>query len=254
MSSKWTRGGHRANKKRSDFSKFVNFLIDKSERDPSHPIQINKLASEHGVEKRRLYDLMNVLVACDICVKTDSHIYRWLTVRNARSAVQRISKENELKAITIPISDLLTLPDSPSIGLMTSTFISAFVLFNVTIMNIREVAILLSSAKNHPKPILRRLYLVAFLLERVGLLRHRQKVGDYEIDVNIEETCLRSIRELAREGLFPPYTVEHYLSRIDAHFIRVLFRERERCLVALRQQKGRIDEGDQAGEKEVTDV
>lgn len=237
MTKRPTRGRPPFIKRRHDFAQFVDQLIEDHEANPDETIQINLIATEQGVEKRRLYDLMNVLVTCDVCVKTDTHIYRWLSLDNTRKAVQRISREIELRAMTQSISELLTLPDSPSIGLMTSMFIGTFLFFNMPTMNIREVALLLSSVTNQQKPILRRLYLVAFLLERIGLLKHKQKMSDYEIDVNIEAVSLTTFQELSREGLFPPTSIEYHLNRFDGNFFRALFRQRQESLVLLRQMK-----------------
>ena len=245
MNKRPTRGRPPFLKRRTDFAQFVHQLIDTYEKTPDGTIQINMIAAEQGVEKRRLYDLMNVLVACDVCVKTDTHLYRWLSISNTSKAVQRISKDMELRAMTMSVSELLTLPDSPPIGLMTTVFIGTFLFFNMSTMNIRDVALLLSSVTNQQKQILRRLYLVAFLLERIGLLKHKQKIGDYEINANVEAICLESLQELSREGMFPPSSVEYHLNRFDENFVRALFRQREDSLMLLKQSKWmHADEGD----------
>ena len=231
---KQSRGG---SKRKTDFSQFVDRLIQKNEKRPNGTLQINRLSFEHGIEKRRLYDLMNVLVACDSCAKTDSHSYRWLALKNAKSAVERIAKEIESRAIDTPISDVFVLPDSPSIGLMTTMFIGAFTYFNVRFMNIRDVALLMSTDEAHYKPILRRLYLVAFLLERVGLFRHEQKMGDYELTVDVQSACEKGLVELAQEGRFPPCSIEYRLNRFDQNYMRAAYRDRKEYLQHLAELK-----------------
>ena len=222
--------GKRGPRRRGDFSQFVDRLIQKNEKRPDQTIQINRLSFEHGIEKRRLYDLMNVLVACNICIKTDVHNYRWTSLGNARDTVQRISLELEFKSLETPVSDLFILPNSPPIGLMTTMFIGAFLFFNLASMNIRDISMLMASDAAHYKPILRRLYLVAFLLERLGLFKHNQKMGDYEITVDVERTCLNSLNDLARGGKFPPTAIEYQLNRIDQNYVRMISRERQRQL------------------------
>ena len=225
-----TKQVNRGTRRRSDFSDFVDRLIARNEKRPNQAIQINRLAFENGIEKRRLYDLMNVLVACNICTKIDTHNYRWLSLGNARIAVQRVSLELESRALDTPIIDLFVLPSSPSIGLMTTMFIGAFLFFNLASMNIRDASILMASDAAHYKPILRRLYLVAFLLERVGLFRHKQKMGDYEILADVELTCKNSLTELSREGRFPPSSIEYRLNRFDDNYMRVVSDARQKQL------------------------
>lgn len=253
MSSR-KKPGRPGGKRKTDFSQFVDRLIQKHEKRPNASLQINRLSFEHGIEKRRLYDLMNVLVACDVCVKTDCHSYRWASLKNAKSAVQRIAKEIESKAIDTPIASVFVLPDSPSIGLMTTMFIGTFTYFNVPALNIRDVSLLMSSDEAHHKPILRRLYLVAFLLERVGLFRHEQKMGDYEITVDVPHICATILVELVREGRFPPSSVEYRLNRFDQNYLKVAYRDRQEYLRRLPELKMNPNKMETPAQQEALEV
>lgn len=228
------RSRGRTGGRRNDFAHFVDQLIEKSEGKPNLPLQINKIATEYGVEKRRLYDLMNVLVACDVCRKTESHVYRWLSINNAQQAVRRISREIEERAIENGINTLFKLPESPAIGVMTAMFIGSFAFFSMTRINIRDISLLMASDARHYKPVLRRLYLVAFLLERVGLLKHVHKVGDYEITVNVKEICEASLMDLLRDGRFPPTCVEFMLNRFGVNYMTTIHAHRRESFDRLR--------------------
>ena len=167
--------------RRNDFSSFIDKLLQHYEGHQGSDIQVNSLALDNHFEKRRLYDLLNVLAACDICSKYDTHTYKWNTILNIHRTVEKIAADFETKALSGTIEDIFRLPDSPSIGVITHKFIGTFLFFNMKIISIRDVAMLMAIDQCHFKPILRRLYLVAYILERIGLFKHSQKKGTYQI-------------------------------------------------------------------------
>lgn len=226
-------------KRNMDFSEFIDHLIRKYENKPGSMIQINSLSSESSIEKRRLYDLLNVLVACDICDKTDSHNYIWKSINNKINAVEQISYDLENKAIHhYTVEDIFILPDSPSIGLITTRFIGVFLYLNINSLNIRDAALAMATDETHFKPILRRLYLVAYLLERIGLFKHSQKIGEYQLDFDIQATCIKSLEDLARNQIIPADSIEYQLNRFDEHYLQTKFKSRRENFIGhLRKRK-----------------
>ena len=231
-------------KRRNDFSEFIDQLIQKYEDAPDPNIQINSLSMENNVEKRRLYDLLNVLVACSVCSKTDSHTYRWNSIRKTSESVKKISLELEAKSINETIEEIFELPDSPSIGLITNRFIGAFLFFNLSTINIRDVAALMASDEAHYKPILRRLYLVAYLLERIGLFKHSQKIGEYVIDVDVRSVCRHSLEELAKADEFPPDSIEYQLNRFDDNYLDTVYTARRDVFVNMIRKGNRSQQSE----------
>ncbi|OHT02050.1 hypothetical protein TRFO_30918 [Tritrichomonas foetus] len=206
-------------KRRNDFSEFIDGLIKKYEDRPNSVIQINSLSNENTIEKRRLYDLLNVLAACDICTKTDQHNYIWNSIKNSKKAISRISYELECRSINETTDEIFILHDSPSIGLVTTRFIGIFLYLNIDTSNIRDAALFMSSDEPHYKTILRRLYLVAFLLERIGLFTRTQKNGEYKLNVDVKSICIKSLEKLARAEEFPPDSIEYQLNRFDQNYL-----------------------------------
>ena len=223
--------------RKSDYGKFVNNLLTQCEKTPHKTLRINSLSIESGIEKRRLYDLMNVLLACDVCKRIDSHSFRWNGLQNIPSALQQISLHTEKKAATHDLEQLFLLPESPGIGLMTNHFLASFMYFGKVVMNIRDIALLMSVDTEKARPILRRLYLVAFLLERTGLVSHSQKIGEYIIDANILAIQKNTFLTLKQDGIFPAYSVEFMLSRIDDVFLKKLGHYRKSKLLFVLSQK-----------------
>jgi hypothetical protein len=93
-------------------------------------------------------------------------------------------------------------------------------------LNIRDAALIMAPDEDRAKPVRRRLYLVAYLLEHIGLLKHSQKIGEYKLVADLLRTTMDAISELLKEGEFPPDSITYQLSRIDETFVTRLHSER----------------------------
>ena len=218
--------GKSSSRRKGDFSEFIDRLLQRFEESTQQYIQINSISTETGVEKRRLYDLMNVLVACGVCTKTDTHTYRWDGMASFQGALKAILRDVELRGIAQPIDNLFLLPESPTIGTLATFFISVFLYIGAKKLNIRDAALIMSPDEERSKPVLRRLYLVAYLLEHIGVLQHAQRIGEYELEADVDTVSTSVISGLAREGEFPPDTIEYRMKRLDASFIRRVHEQR----------------------------
>lgn len=218
-------------KRNQNFSLFIDSLIQKYDGKPDSIIQVNNIANETGVEKRRLYDLMNVLVACEICTKADTHLYRWNGIHAFNTTLKKIAKEVELKAMHTDIEHLFLIPDSPTIGSLTTQFLGAYTYLGIPSMNIRDAALLMSIDEDKAKPILRRLYLVAYLLEHIGIFKHASKIGEYEISADVIQISKETFSELQNDGEFNPKQIEFCMNRFDSNYLNATHSERREDFV-----------------------
>jgi hypothetical protein len=215
------------------FSEVIDWIVRTFESHPHSTLQLNSLVTETGIEKRRLYDLVNVLIACGICTKTDTHSYLWLGLSAFRSTARRIAREIENRSMQYDLEKLFVLRDSPAIGVLTSSFIGVFLHFGPAEINIRDAAVLMSADEASAKPIRRRLYLVAFLLERLGLVKHSDAIGGYEFATDISSIAIEVLGELAAAQQFPPNSIAYQLNRIEKPYIRRLHANRRTALARL---------------------
>lgn len=233
-------------KRKSDFSVFITTLMQRYEESPQQYLQINTLSTETGVEKRRLYDLMNVLVACGICSKTNTHTYRWEGRASFHSAFVQIMKETEIRSIRYPLDTLFLLPESPPIGTVTSYFLGIFGFLGMNTIGIRDAAVLMAPDDEKSKQVLRRLYLVAYLLEHTVLTKHSQNMGEYTIAEDLPSLTTSVIEEIVSEGEYGPDRIENKLNRIDANFVRNLYEHRRREFAKLLRLKSITPDGPQS--------
>ena len=218
-------------KKKMDFSEFIDKLIKKYNGKENSIIHINSLSLENTIEKRRLYDLLNVMVALGICVKSGSHNYIWKSMDNIKDAFSTISYDIESRSIYESANEIFALPDSPSIGLITTKFLGIFLYLNIKTLNIRDAALFLASDNDHFKPVLRRLYLVAYLLERVRVFKRSSKIGEYQLDIDVDSICIKTLEKLARAEEFPPDSIEYQLNRFDANYLNMIHAARRFSMI-----------------------
>ncbi|OHT10401.1 hypothetical protein TRFO_20366 [Tritrichomonas foetus] len=202
-----------------DFSLFIDRFITSKEGGADKRIQINTISDETGIEKRRLYDLMNVLCAFGVCNKTDIHRYVWTSMNQINISLLEIAKsveKNATKAQTF--NNLFVLPESPSVGCLATTIASIFIFFGSHVMNIHDISLFLSN-KQSEKQLLRRLYLVTYMLEKIKILRHGSRIGEYEITCDVRKLSKMAFEELANKGEFPPDSIEFQLNRFTDDFL-----------------------------------
>jgi hypothetical protein len=120
------------------------------------------------------------------------------------------------------LESLLRLPESPTIGVLTSGFVGLFLHLGPAQISIRDAAVLMSSNQAGAKSICRRLYLVAFLLEHLGLARHSESIGEYEFTPDLAKITVEILSELATTRQFAPGSIAAHLNRIEEPFVRSL--------------------------------
>lgn len=213
-------------KSKNDFALFISRLISSYECNMMPIIRINEISIQSGIEKRRIYDLMNVLTAFSVVSKLGANNYKWEGMDQAQKVMKQCSENFALKTSKEVSGDIFILPESAGIGKLAYNFVSLFFFFGFKNLNIRDASILMASNEVRSKPILRRLYLVSFLLEHIGFIKHRKNIGDYELKANIRKITKNSYDKLNKEGFFTQYTIECQINRFDNSFLNTLFMER----------------------------
>ena len=233
--------------KKSNFSDFVKNFLRSHENEVGTIIQINQLSLESGIEKRRLYDFMNVLVACSICTKYNNHSYQWVGMSSLNELLPSISHEIEVRAIREDATFIFALPKSPTVGNLINSFLGVFLYFGIPSFHIKDIALLFSDNDEKLKPILRRLYLVSFLLERIGIMKHSNKVGQCQINADLSQVMKNTFETMSKNGEFPPDCIEHQLNRFDDLYItRLRIDRREQLFNHLQARVNRIKKGSKA--------
>ena len=219
-----------------DFKKVISHIMKILPKIPHDLIQISKLANQCGIEKRRLYDLMNALVACGICSKPTQHSYLWHGFGASKQTLVSIFKEF-FSYSQENLSNAILLKNAPTIGTVTSSYLSIFAFFLIQNLSIRNASIILSGDFHSTKSVLRRLYLVTYILECVGLITKTTFPGDYCLAFNVKSIALEGLTQMASESLFSPETIEAQMHHFNEAYMKSLIQTRHSLLMQILEEK-----------------
>lgn len=211
--------------KRNSFRSVLHEIIRMAD-EKDGDVSILYLTREKKYEKRRIYDLVNVLSAVGICTRAWVNSFHWNGLDNVRNALKEMGKELELRAFQDCILTNLQLPASAQLGIVVKNFLWIFLYFGRRSANIHCAASILASEYVSQKKVLRRLYLVTQVLEHTGVVRHLQTIGEYQICYDVSEIMLEVLQEMHANKEFPDESVWALLSSVNPEHLREIHRKR----------------------------
>lgn len=139
----------------------------------------------------------------------------------------RYGIQNEREAQEHTIIDIFRVGQSPNLGTLVTKFLSLYVFLGETCINIREAVILMSDSLEHSKKVLRRLYLVVFVLEQAGIIEHGSAYSNYVLRQPLDVIIGAIFQEVPNLNMFPEESVEILLNRLDKVYIRTAHMRRQ---------------------------
>jgi hypothetical protein len=193
----------------ASFRTAIQSLVVKLQNSPPGEYGISAIREEFQFQKRRLYDVVNVLEAIGCCTKRSTDIVFWNGLSNIPKA---LSKLQEMRCLTDPGADIEDfVPDDKFIAIsrFTVAFILCFLALRTRVLNIKRIALFLSRKNGRYKTTLCKLYQISHILEAVGVVQKSVVPGEmrlsdqYFADLDMPETesrgdmtALFSIRSL----------------------------------------------------------
>lgn len=214
-------------KEKPNFGQFIKNLVIEQENGNHDIIFMERLVEQSGIEKRRLADLFSALTALGVCSRIQVACYKWLSMEKIAENIKNISFILEKNSLTIPVAELFDAAHSLSIGDLSIKLIEVFVYFGIREMTLKAIATICTINSSGSKQVLRRLYLVAYLLEQLGILTHTTIRGVYRCELNLKEIITDSINELIKQRIVPDISIEMLLSRVDDAYILSILDRRQ---------------------------
>ena len=208
---------------RQQFGVFIHRVIRQLQLSMNVPVRFADIAD---CDKRRQSDLFNILDALQVFGHVSDKLVVWRGFGATTAAYVRKGVENEIKSYTHTIQEIFRVGTSPSLGTLVENFVSLYVYLGVDCLNIREVVNLMADSPEQAKKVLRRLYLVVFVLEQVGLLVHGFEYSSYVLKQPLDVILTAIFQEVPRLCVFPEESVEALLNRLDTVYIRSLHKAR----------------------------
>lgn len=196
-------------------------IIADFERTMPTNINIVNVASEYGIQHRRVYDLFNLLSSLGICRTIERGKLSWVGISAISTAIERTYSKIECDSLTKPFSTLFNLGKSPSLGEIATHFIAMYMFFDVETLLLRQVSSVFHDPRSDIKSLERRMYLVLNFLEILGIVAHTMKTNEYKLiyDVTIPKrnALLQKQKLLAMTS---PYSIESLLNKLDGPFTK----------------------------------
>lgn len=208
---------------REQFGTFIQRVIRQLEISQNSPVRFADIAD---CDKRRQSDLFNILDALEVFGHISDKLIVWRGFGATTAAFVRYGVQNELRAHTESIVEIFQVGQSPSLSTLVIKFISLFIFLGIDSLNIREVVNLFADNPEHAKKVLRRLYLVVFVLEQSGVIEHGYAYSNYILKQPLDVIVSAIFQEVPRLRMFPEESVEALLNRLDDVYIKNLHRRR----------------------------
>ena len=173
---------------------------------------------------------MNFLVSLGVCFKSDDNCFGWVGLDNISDTIYRIAMENEKRSFIEDSNNLFNGGISPTIGNLAHKIIGIYIYYGEQQMNLKIIASIIAPMEEKARPILRRLYLVAFFLEQIGILVHTDKQCVYGFIPSCCPILIKVYDELSNVNINIPLAIFKMLNNIPNSFIKHIYNIRKKEL------------------------
>lgn len=163
-------------KKYSDqFRNSIYSFIHDVEMFDSTIVNVITACERYKFQKRRFYDVINVLESIGCCHKLKSDSIQWLGLSNIPLYLHSLQKRFKVHILDTKVEDIFKSDTSIIISQLTQLFILCFLVFHIQTINIKHVAHFLSRHNHRYKTTLCKLYQITHILEAAEILKHTSK-------------------------------------------------------------------------------
>jgi hypothetical protein len=216
-------GGDGQTADRRQFGGLIQRVLARLEQQGPAAFRFSDVAD---CDKRRQSDLFNILDALDVFVHVPDKQLVWRGFTATPTAFVQIGIHNEIQAQSESIAELFSVGPSPSLPVLVVKFVSLYVFLGVKCLNIREVVNLMADTDDQAKKILRRLYLVVFVLEQLQIVEHGFGYSQYILRLPLDSIVEAVFEEIARSVPFPEGSEQALINRFDGEYIRNVHKHR----------------------------
>lgn len=158
-------------KKSSDqFKISISKFVQDLESSQTNEINIEKTCIKYGFQKRRFYDVLNVLESVGCCTKLNTDVVLWHGLSNIPYSLEILQHTHKVNLVSSTLEDIFTDQQNIKISNLTEMLMLCFLVMRVYTLDIKHVAIFLSRYNNRYKTTLCKLYQVTHILESAGII------------------------------------------------------------------------------------
>lgn len=173
--------------KDGSFQESIKRLIDHFNKIKTSQINLHAICDKYSFERRRFYDVVNVLEGIGCGRKLDSDRMVWYSLGNVKKHIRKLVQMHILAPPNASIETLLKIDTTLSIVSLTNTYLLTFIALQTKEINIRELAKLLAKYNNRFKSTLCKLYQTTQILRALGIFDSTIQQGQTVISDEIFE-------------------------------------------------------------------
>lgn len=134
--------------------------------------KMSALAREFKIERRRLYDVVNVFEAVECCEKLGVDEFRWLGQAEVIRSVSKIALNSKITDAKMRLDDIFPCPCSVGVFGVTHCLLTMIFAVNMPGLDLRVVSEFLARDTKRYKAARYKLYQISYVLAALGVLEN----------------------------------------------------------------------------------
>lgn len=167
--------------KTEPFRQSIKEFIQFAETSSVEVHLITSLCERFGFQRRRFYDVANVLEAAGVCLKKSVDTLTWVGLKNVPYRLHQLWENAKQAGNINKMSSLFNESNSISISKLTESFLTCFFFSKNLTLDIKKIGILLSQESGRYKTTLCKLYQISHILESAGIIIKSANPGELYI-------------------------------------------------------------------------
>jgi len=192
---------------KSSIQHLVSYL--ESNNTLSHAISI--LSQRFGIKRRRLYDIINVLMSVGCCQKSCLDQIIWYGKNKIIETIEKLKEVRNVEDSSISLGNMFPVNNCIGISNLTISFITLFFALKTNHLDLRFIAQFFSRQTTRYKTTLCKLYQICFILGAVGVTTRTSQVCEVVLNEPYYDTNLCNIDTVEEEN--DPLSISKLLNR-----------------------------------------
>ena len=169
------------NKQRSHFKEAAQTMIRTCQARKGVILNSHFLSKKYDMERRRFYDIINVLDAIDLCKKIDSDSFIWKGNEYARLKVKEMAVFRGVYDSSKSLEEIFPSKKCISITQISIDLLLMFLALQTRTLDLKVLSYFLSPTNGREKTMICKLYQSAAIFELVGILEKTKNSGEFKI-------------------------------------------------------------------------
>ncbi|EAY08004.1 hypothetical protein TVAG_115630 [Trichomonas vaginalis G3] len=153
---------------------------------------ITKLSTRFNIKRRRLYDVVNVLISTGCCEKGEFDCIIWMGENQIYQKFADLYRVRQIGNSTMTIDELFPIEICVGVPNLTINFILVYFALQTQCLDLRIIAALFSRGTQRMKTTLSKLYQISYILCSIGVTKRSTQVCEVVLEDYLYQYVLNS--------------------------------------------------------------